>query len=187
MLRLLSSRSKDNLRITAKPRVAVADSSPPLAAKALDEVRAGESRRMASEGRTPLLKKSRWLLLKREENLKGWAALPAARPPPLQPEDRPRLPAQGSLPATLGLQLARLGRQVRGRMVSPDHAFPHRAHEEDRSLPAPAPGSCLSRNRPVISSDESELRVWIIKQVSAFESSVAAPVRSRQIVGPFRS
>jgi transposase len=38
--------------------------------KALDEVRAGESCRMASEGRTPLLKKSRWLLLKREENLK---------------------------------------------------------------------------------------------------------------------
>jgi transposase len=38
--------------------------------KALDEVRAGESRRMASEGRTPLLKKSRWLLLKREGNLK---------------------------------------------------------------------------------------------------------------------
>src|SRR5260370_41312992 len=33
--------------------------------KALDEVRAGESRRMASEGRAPLLKKSRWLLLKR--------------------------------------------------------------------------------------------------------------------------
>ena len=38
--------------------------------KALDEVRAGESRRMSSEGRTPVLKKSRWLLLKREENLK---------------------------------------------------------------------------------------------------------------------
>jgi len=37
---------------------------------ALDEVRAGESRRMANEGRSPLLKKSRWLLLKREENLK---------------------------------------------------------------------------------------------------------------------
>ena len=34
--------------------------------KALDEVRAGESRRMASEGRMPVLKKSRWLLLKRE-------------------------------------------------------------------------------------------------------------------------
>ncbi len=38
--------------------------------KALDEVRAGESRRMASEGLSPVLKKSRWLLLKREENLK---------------------------------------------------------------------------------------------------------------------
>src|SRR5580704_9618444 len=39
--------------------------------KALDEIRAGESRRMAMEGRTPVLKKSRWLLLKREENLKA--------------------------------------------------------------------------------------------------------------------
>src|SRR6266446_1493964 len=38
--------------------------------KALDEVRAGESRRMAQEGLAPVLKKSRWLLLKREENLK---------------------------------------------------------------------------------------------------------------------
>jgi transposase len=39
--------------------------------KALDEVRAGESRRMASDGLAPVLKKSRWLLLKREENLKA--------------------------------------------------------------------------------------------------------------------
>src|SRR5262245_8219513 len=38
--------------------------------KALDEVRAGESRSMAREGFLPVLKKSRWLLLKREENLK---------------------------------------------------------------------------------------------------------------------
>jgi transposase len=37
--------------------------------KALDEVRAGESRHMAREGLEPVLKKSRWLLLKREENL----------------------------------------------------------------------------------------------------------------------
>ena len=39
------------------------------------EVRAGESRRMASEGRTPRLKKSRWLLLKRdwEYNSPAWA------------------------------------------------------------------------------------------------------------------
>src|SRR4030095_10817803 len=38
--------------------------------KALDEIRAGESRRVASEGGVPVLKKSRWLLLKREEKLK---------------------------------------------------------------------------------------------------------------------
>jgi transposase len=37
--------------------------------QALDEVRAEESRRMHREGRLPVLKKSRWLLLKREENL----------------------------------------------------------------------------------------------------------------------
>jgi hypothetical protein len=39
--------------------------------KALNEVRSGESRRMALEGLTPVLQKSRWLLLKREENLKS--------------------------------------------------------------------------------------------------------------------
>src|SRR6202051_1391538 len=39
--------------------------------KALDEVRAGESRRIASEGGVPVLKKSCWLLLRREQNLKS--------------------------------------------------------------------------------------------------------------------
>src|SRR2546425_1140439 len=42
----------------------------------LDDVRAGESRRMTSEGRTPLLKKSRWLLLKREEKAEQRFRLP---------------------------------------------------------------------------------------------------------------
>jgi transposase len=37
--------------------------------KALDEVRAEETRRMRREGRDPVLKKCRWLLLKRSENL----------------------------------------------------------------------------------------------------------------------
>ena len=36
---------------------------------ALDEVRAIEARRMAQEGYEPLLKRSRWCLLKRPENL----------------------------------------------------------------------------------------------------------------------
>ena len=38
--------------------------------KALDKVRAEEAGRMKREGRDPILKKSRWLLLKRSENLK---------------------------------------------------------------------------------------------------------------------
>jgi transposase len=37
--------------------------------KALDEVRAAETRKMAREGHEPLLKKSRWCVLKRKENL----------------------------------------------------------------------------------------------------------------------
>lgn len=37
--------------------------------KALDEVRAAESRRIAQAGHQPLLKKSRWCILKRKENL----------------------------------------------------------------------------------------------------------------------
>jgi transposase len=37
--------------------------------KALDEVRAAESRRIALEGHEPLLKNSRWCILKRKENL----------------------------------------------------------------------------------------------------------------------
>jgi transposase len=37
--------------------------------KALDEVRATESRRLAADGHAPLLKKSRWCVLKRKENL----------------------------------------------------------------------------------------------------------------------
>ena len=39
--------------------------------KALDEVRAGEARQMASDGHAPLLKKSRWCVLKRHANLTG--------------------------------------------------------------------------------------------------------------------
>jgi transposase len=37
----------------------------------LDDVRAEEARRMRREGRQPVLKKSRWLLLKRKKNLTG--------------------------------------------------------------------------------------------------------------------
>lgn len=42
---------------------------------ALDDVRAAEARRMAREGYEPLLKRSRWCLLKRPENLTDWQRL----------------------------------------------------------------------------------------------------------------
>jgi len=38
--------------------------------QAIDEVRAGEARELVRQGYEPVLKKSRWLLLKRPENLK---------------------------------------------------------------------------------------------------------------------
>jgi transposase len=37
--------------------------------KALDEIRAGEARKLVQEGNAPLLKKTRWCVLKRKENL----------------------------------------------------------------------------------------------------------------------
>jgi transposase len=43
--------------------------------KALDEVRAAESRKMAQEGHEPMLKKSRWCVLKRKENLTSQQSL----------------------------------------------------------------------------------------------------------------
>src|SRR5690242_4299027 len=118
--------------------------------KALDEVRAEETARIRREGRDPVLKKSRWLLLRRSENLADEQHFPAPRSAPLQPENRPRVPAQGSLPATLGLQLARLGGQVPRRMVSPDHALTDRTDEENRPLTPPtsrADPELLSRSK----------------------------------------
>jgi transposase len=61
--------------------------------KALDEIRGGESPRIASEGGVPVLKKSRWLLLKREENLKTEQRFRLRDLLPLQPEDRTCLPS----------------------------------------------------------------------------------------------
>ncbi len=58
---------------------------------------------------------------------------PLAGSAPLQPANRSRLSPQGRFPAVLELQLARLGRHVPGLLVLPGHAFPHRAHEENRS------------------------------------------------------
>ena len=100
--------------------------------KALDNVRAEETSRMQREGRAPVLRKSRWLLLRRSENL---GADQHFRLRDLLRYNLKTVRAylsQGSLSATMGIQFARLGRQVPRRVVPPDYAFPHRTHEEDR-------------------------------------------------------
>jgi transposase len=102
--------------------------------KALDEVRAEETRRMKREGRDPALRKSRWLLLRRSEILDAEQHFRVRDLLPLQLEDRPRLPSQGNLSAALGVQLARLSWQVPRRAVPADHAVSHRADEEDCPL-----------------------------------------------------
>jgi transposase len=58
--------------------------------KALDEIRAEETRRMKSEGRDSVLKNSRWLLLKRSENLLEETRnnSPSVRPWPIVDETR---------------------------------------------------------------------------------------------------
>ena len=78
--------------------------------QALDDVRAAESRKMAQEGHEPLLRKSRWCVLKRKENLTTPPKVPPTGSAPLQPENRSRLPSQRRLPAILGIRLACLGR-----------------------------------------------------------------------------
>ena len=102
--------------------------------KALDEIRAGESRHMAREGLAPVLKKSRWLLLKREENLKT--------------EQRFRLRdlLRYNLKTVRAYLLKEAFQQLwdynsatwagkfLDEMVPSGYALPHRAHEEDRPL-----------------------------------------------------
>jgi transposase len=78
--------------------------------KALDEIRAEETRRMKHEGSDPVLKKSRWLLLKRSQNL-GEEQHFRLRDL-LRYNTVRALPSEGSFSATLGIQLAHLGRQV---------------------------------------------------------------------------
>ncbi len=99
--------------------------------KAIDEVRAGEARRLKQDGYEPVLKHSRWCLLKRPENLhrpKQTVKLAELLKYNLQ-SVRAYLHARG-LPAVLGVQIARLGRQVPGRVVYARDAIADRADEE---------------------------------------------------------
>ena len=85
--------------------------------QAIDEVRAAEARKLAAEGRAPVLKHSRWLLLKRPENLTDGQAERLAELVRRNLPHGSRLPAQGGLPIAVGLRVAVLGGAVSRPLV----------------------------------------------------------------------
>jgi len=93
--------------------------------QALDDVRAAESRKMAQGGHQPLLKKTRWCVLKRKENLTSQQKFRLRESASLQSPDRPCLSPQRRFSAVLGIQLAHLGRHVPGFLVSANDAIPY--------------------------------------------------------------
>jgi transposase len=109
--------------------------------KALDQVRARESRRMASESRTPLLKKSRWLLLKREGNLKKEQRFGLRDPLRYNLKTVRAYLLKEAFQQLWEYNSHAWAGQISRRGVPPNHAFPHRAHEEDRPLASPASGA----------------------------------------------
>ena len=70
---------------------------------ALNHVRAEQGAPAGPDGYEPILKKSRWCVLKRKRNLTRTSTLPPARPAALQPADHAGLFAEGGFPATLGV------------------------------------------------------------------------------------
>ena len=71
--------------------------------KALDQVRAEETGRMKREGLAPALKKSRWLLLRRSENLGAEQHFRLRDLLRYNLKTVRAIPSQGSLSATMGL------------------------------------------------------------------------------------
>ena len=97
--------------------------------QAIDEVRAAEARKLAAEGRAPVLKHSRWLLLKRPENLTDGQAERLAELVRRNLRTVRAYTAQGGLPAAVGLRVAVLGGAVSRPLVHSDDALAARADE----------------------------------------------------------
>ncbi|MEK7281522.1 MAG: transposase [Chloroflexota bacterium] len=77
--------------------------------KAIDEVRAQEAKAMRAKGLQPILKHSRWCLLKRPENRTKEQKLKLAELLRFNLKTVPGLSPQGKLPAFLGIPFPRLG------------------------------------------------------------------------------
>ena len=101
--------------------------------KAIDEVRAAEVRKLAAEGRAPVLKHSRWVLLKRPEHLTDTQEERLSALVRRNLRTVSRLSAQGGLPIVVALRVAVLGGSLPRPLVHPDDALAARPDEEGRS------------------------------------------------------
>ena len=101
--------------------------------EAIDEVRREEARRLEEDGYEPVLKHSRWCLLKRRENRTDKQTVKLSELLAIQPAERSQPSVAGGLPAVLGVPQSGLGGEVPGPMVYPHHAEQDRTDEEDRS------------------------------------------------------
>ena len=125
--------------------------------KAIDEVRAAEARKLAAAGKAPVLKNSRWLLLKRPEHLTD------AQDDRLKDLVRRNLRTvrayllKEDFQVPVGLRVAVLGGTVSRPLVHPDDALAARPDEgggPHAALPprpdpqlVPSPGAILLRHR----------------------------------------
>ena len=163
--------------------------------KAIDEVRAAEVRKLAAAGKAPVLKHSRWLLLKRPENLTDGQAERLAELVRRNLRTVSRLPAQGGLPAAVGLRVAVLGRTVPRPLVHSDDALAARTDEgrcphgalaprPDPEL-VPSPGAVLQRRRRRLQREgqsDHQTGVWVphLRSTgSRFVSRTWRPARTR--------
>ena len=112
--------------------------------KAIDEVRAAQTRKLAAEGRAPVLKRSRPLAAAQASREPDRCAVRAAgRAGAAQSAHGARLPAQGGLPGAVGVCLAVLGGALPRPVVHPHDAFAARPDEEGRAHDALASGAGL--------------------------------------------
>ena len=77
--------------------------------KALDEIRAEEPRQLKRDGYEPVLKHSRWCLLKRPENLTVKQTVKLSELVQVQPAERAGVPAAGRLSTVLGVRQSDAG------------------------------------------------------------------------------
>jgi hypothetical protein len=98
--------------------------------EAIDKVRRGEAARLERDGYEPVLKHSRWCLLKRPEKPDGETDREVGGTVAAQPAKRPQPPVAGGFSAVLGIHQPGVGGKVPGAMVYPHHAEQDRADEE---------------------------------------------------------